>query len=93
MPFLNGHPPSFHTHENAKLSWNVHLVSQAEDILEEYKTLRDEDAFTDMEIVAGGRGRAQICRRRMHSVVMAASSDFLGHWMEQVLPLPAVCSV
>ena len=51
----------------------------------------DEDAFTDMEIVAGGRGRAQTCRRRMHSVVMAASSDFLGHWMEQVLPFPAVC--
>ena len=57
--------------------------------MEEYKTLRDEDAFTDLEIVAG-RGRAQTCRRRIHSVVMAASSDFLGHWMEQVLPFPTV---
>ena len=83
------------------MTFNVQSLSQAEDILEEYKTLRDEDAFTDLEIVAaGGRGggggsgwRAQhqlCCRRRMHSVVMAASSDFLGHWMEQVVPFPSV---
>ena len=73
--------------------FKIILVSQTEDILEEYKTLRDENAFTDLEIVAGGFRGAQLCRRKIHSVVMAASSDFLGHWMEQVLPLPAVCNV
>ena len=53
---------------------NINRNSKAEDILEEYNILRDEGAFTDLEIVAGGGGgRAQAARRRVHSVVVAAS--------------------
>ena len=55
---------------------NINRNSKAEDILEEYNILRDEGAFTDLEIVAGGglEGGGRIkARRRVHSVVVAAS--------------------
>ena len=56
---------------------NINRNSKAEDILEEYKILRDEGAFTDLEIVAGGGleggGGGGRTKRRVHSVVVAAS--------------------
>jgi hypothetical protein len=64
---------------------NIHRNSKVEDILEEYHILRDEDTFTDLEVVTRD-GKS----RRLHSLVMAASSEFLRHWMEITLPLPMV---
>ena len=58
--------------------------------LESFFKLREEESFCDMTFVTGGGGRSgtkdnnNTPRRciKVHSLVIAASSDFLKTWME-----------
>ena len=59
---------------------NIHRSSRIEDVLREYQLLKEEEAFTDL-VIATGDGE----RRRAHSLVVAAGSEFLKSWMESTL--------
>ena len=74
-----------------------HPAKQQQD-LESFFRLREEDCFCDLTFITGGSS-VGIPRRciKVHSLVVAASSDFLKTWMEttfiadlKVNPLPNI---
>ena len=61
-----------------------HPAKQQQD-LESFFKLREEESFCDMTFITGGRFSNEKSERRcikVHSLVIAASSDFLKSWME-----------
>ena len=59
-----------------------HPAKQQQD-LESFFRLREEDCFCDLTFITGGSS-VGVPRRciKVHSLVVAASSDFLKTWME-----------
>ena len=61
-----------------------HPAKQQQD-LESFFKLREEESFCDMTFITGGKFSYYKSERRcikVHSLVIAASSDFLKSWME-----------
>ena len=61
-----------------------HPAKQQQD-LESFFKLREEESFCDMTFITGGEFSNDKSERRcikVHSLVIAASSDFLKSWME-----------
>ena len=61
-----------------------HPAKQQQD-LESFFKLREEESFCDMTFITGGKFSNDKSERRcikVHSLVIAASSDFLKSWME-----------
>ena len=61
-----------------------HPAKQQQD-LESFFKLREEESFCDMTFITGGRFSNEKSERRyikVHSLVIAASSEFLKSWME-----------
>eukprot|EP00094_Tigriopus_californicus_P000396 TCALIF_00385-PA protein Name:"Similar to Ovol2 Transcription factor Ovo-like 2 (Mus musculus)" AED:0.66 eAED:0.66 QI:0/0/0/0.33/1/1/3/0/499 len=62
---------------------NIHRNSKVEEILDEYHNLQNSELFTDLDFITKNGGRKSV-----HSLVLAASSDFLKQWMENSFPSP-----
>ena len=61
-----------------------HPAKQQQD-LESFYKLREEESFCDMTFITGGTFSKEKSERRyirVHSLVIAASSEFLKSWME-----------
>ena len=59
---------------------NVHRNTRVDELLGDYRGLQESGSFTDMVLVSGD-GRA----RRVHSLLVVATSDMVKQWMETTL--------
>ena len=56
---------------------NVHRNTKVDELLGDYRRLREDERFTDLVLVAGD-GHA----RKVHSLLVVATSELVKHWME-----------
>ncbi len=82
---------TMNVHRNTKVidgiqhcSIDSFISPQLEDIFGEFHRLREDELFTDMELVAAGSSRTEERCRRVHSLVLAASSEFIKQWIESM---------